>query len=117
MDGSGGGKALWDYISFGLTCWWVVVLSAWGGMVSYFHNLGRHGLKFSLLRLFVDISTSAFVGILTYLLCRATIRSEEVTAAMVGISGHMGTRALFMLEKRYEKLFGTMEDRNDGKDQ
>ncbi len=116
MDSGGGGKSIWEYVSIGITWWWVIVLSSWGGMVSYFHNIGSKGLKFSLFRLFIDLSTSAFVGVLTFLICRATIHSEELTAAMVGISGHMGTRALFLLEKRYEKFFGTVEDRDNGKD-
>lgn len=96
---------MWDYLAWGLTWGWVLGLSAWGGAVSYFHHMTKHGLKFSLFRLAMDISTSAFVGLLTYLLCHAANISEELTAAMVGISGHMGAKALVMLERKYEVYF------------
>ena len=84
-----------------------MALAAWGGAVSYFHNMAKHGLRFSLFRLAMDVSTSAFVGVLTYLLCQATGISEGVTAAMVGISGHMGAKALMMLERKYERFFSS----------
>jgi hypothetical protein len=105
METGGGGKAIWESFAWVFTWGWVCALSAWGGAVSYFHHMDKHGLKFSLFRLAIDVWTSAFVGVLTYLLCQAAGISEGITAAMVGVSGHMGTRALFMLERKYEKFF------------
>lgn len=93
-----------------LTWWftwgWVLCLASWGGAISYFHKLDTYGFKFSMVRLVIDVFTSAFVGVLTYLFCDTLHIPTEVTAAMVGISGHMGTRALFILERKYEKMFG-----------
>lgn len=105
MDTGGSSKTFLENLTWLITWAWVLGLSAWGGAVSYFHKMDKHGLKFSLFRLAIDVWTSAFVGVLTYLLCHTAEISEGVTAAMVGISGHMGTRALFMLEKKYESLF------------
>lgn len=81
---------------------WVIVLASWGGAVSYFHKIDKHNIRFSLLRFFAEVSTSAFVGVVTFLICDSAKLSWEVTAAFVGVSGHMGTRALFLIEKKYE---------------
>ena len=91
---------------------WVIGLSGWGGAVSYFHKVDKYALKFSILKFIMEIATSAFVGVLTFLLCDAANISWEVTAAMVGVSGHMGTRALFMIEKRYETFINGENDGN-----
>lgn len=107
IDTGDSGKTFWEYLVWLITWGWVLALSAWGGAVSYFHHMTKHGLRFSLFRLAMDVSTSAFVGVLTYLLCHAANISEGVTAAMVGISGHMGAKALLMLEKKYEHIFNT----------
>ena len=89
-----------------ITWGWIIGLSSWGGAVSYLHRVDKYNLKFNLFKLVMEILTSAFVGVLTFLLCDAASLSWEITAAMVGISGHMGTRALFILEKRYENFLG-----------
>ena len=93
-----------DSVNQWITFLWVIGLSAWGGVVSYFHKLDKYQLRFNIIKFTAELITSAFVGILTFLLCDAASLSWEMTAAMVGISGHMGTRALFVLEKRYETM-------------
>lgn len=89
-----------------LTLVWVIGLSIWGGTVSYLHKLSKYGIPFSLFKFMAEIITAAFVGLITFLLCQSSGISMTITAALVGISGHMGTRALFILEKKYERLFG-----------
>lgn len=93
-----------DNVSQWLSWIWVIALSGWGGAVSYFHKVDKHSLKFSFVKFAMEIATSAFVGVLTFLICDAASLSWEITAAMVGVSGHMGTRALFIIEKRYENF-------------
>ena len=88
-----------------LTLAWVIGLSMWGGTVSYIYKLNKYHIPFSLLRFAGEILTSAFVGVITFLLCQSSGLSMEVTAALVGISGHMGTRALFILERKFESQF------------
>ncbi len=90
------------YISQAISWIWVMALAGWGGAVSYFTKLQTNGIPFSFLKFLMEIVTSAFVGVITFLICDASNLSWEVTAAMVGVSGHMGTRALFMIEQRYE---------------
>ncbi len=88
---------------------WVVCLSAWGGLVSYLRKVNSGALhKWSLTELVGEIVTSAFMGILTFWLCEWTNLPPLLTAAFVGVSGHMGSRGLFMLENyiknRLDKL-------------
>lgn len=83
-----------------LTYLWVFGLSAWGGLVSYSRKV-KMGVtaRFSLTELIGEIVTSAFAGVLTFWLCEAAGISPLLTAAFVGISGHMGSRLIFSLEQ------------------
>ena len=81
-----------------------IALSVFGGIVNYVHRMDKHGMAFSLFRLMVDIFTSGFVGIVSFMLCDAAGLGWSTTAAVVAISGHMGTRALFLIEKAAEKF-------------
>lgn len=82
---------------------WVVGLSSLGGIVHYFNVMRETKMKFNLFALIGEILTSAFVGIITFFLCDAAGLNWQMTAAMVGISGHMGTRAIFKFEKLWSK--------------
>jgi len=96
-----------------LTLAWVFGLSMWGGTVNYIYKLNKYHLPFSLFRFIGEILTAAFVGVITFLLCNSSGLGLEVTAALVGISGHMGTRALFLLEKKYERYLGAEVNDDD----
>ena len=93
-----------DSVTQWISYCWVVIIAAWGGIVSYFHKIDKHKIPFNLIKFIAEIATSAFVGVITFLLCDAANLSWELTAAFVGVSGHMGTRALFIIEKKYEKF-------------
>ena len=75
-----------------------VILSCLGGVVNYLNKINKTGAAFSFFRLSLEIFTSGFVGIVVFLLCDAAGLDWSTTAAVVAISGHMGTRALFLLE-------------------
>jgi len=47
--------------------------------------------------------TSAFAGIITFYLCQAAGFSQLITAVMVAVTGHMGTRAIYQVERIVEK--------------
>jgi len=82
-----------------LTYAWVLVLSSWGGVVGYLRKVNSGQLdRFSLTHLAGEIMTSAFAGVITYWLATAADINDLVTAALVGVSGHMGTRAVCMIE-------------------
>ena len=83
-----------------LTYLWVILLSVWGGAVNYINKVKSGATnRFNLTELIGDIFTSGFVGLLTFWLCQAAGFNPLVTAACVGISGHMGARAVWAFER------------------
>lgn len=86
-----------DYLPFG----WMIGLSFWGGIAGYLRKV-KQGSVFSFTELVGELFISGFVGVLTFLLCQSAQLNTLLTAAMVGISGHMGSRAIFMIEKIVE---------------
>jgi len=85
---------------------WVILLSMLGGVVSYIQKV-RSGQcsRFNVTELIGEIITSGFAGLLTYLFCEAAGINLEWTAFMVGVSGHMGARAVMMFERYLGKRF------------
>lgn len=83
-----------------ITYLWVVGLSILGGTVRTITNL-KTGMSFDDVckRWLVDIVVSAFIGIITFFLCEYAQLSQLLTASFVGISAHMGTRAIVIIEE------------------
>lgn len=83
---------------------WVLVISSLGGAVSFYQKL-RTGVvrPFNMAELLGEVACSAFVGIITFLLCKNYGFNELITAALVGITGHMGSRAMMLFERVLEK--------------
>jgi hypothetical protein len=82
-----------------LTYGWVIFLSMWGGVVSFYRKMQNGKARpFNIMELLGEIFTSAFTGIITFLLCEASEITPLITAALVGISGHMGSRAIALIE-------------------
>ena len=77
-----------------------VLLAALGGAVQYFNKIDKHGMPFSFVKLLIEVGTSGFVGIVSFELCDAAGLSWQITAALVAISGHMGARALILIENQ-----------------
>ena len=90
-----------------LTYAWVALLSSWGGIVSWFRKR-REGLtrSFNFMELVGELVTSAFAGLITFWLCEWSDIQPLLTAALVAISGHMGARAIFQIERLAEAKFG-----------
>ena len=99
-----------------LTYAWVLALSSWGGIVSFWRKLQTGNARpFNVMELVGEIVTSAFAGMLTFWLAEAAGIYPLVTAALVGISGHMGSRAIAQMEHWASKKFGGDEhDTNQG---
>jgi hypothetical protein len=82
-----------------ITYIWVIGLSAWGGIAGYVRRLKtRNQAHFSLAELVGEICISGFVGVLTFYFCESARLNPVLAAALVGISGHMGSRALYFGE-------------------
>lgn len=84
-----------------LTYAWIITLSAIGGIISYL----KKAKSFSIVEFCTEILTAAFVGVITFWLCEQATIDPLTTAALVGVSGHMGSRALLMLEKFFKGQF------------
>ncbi len=91
-----------------ITYGWVMLLSTWGGLVSWIRKR-REGVvrPFNVMELIGELMTSGFSGVLTFWLCELSNTPPLLTAALVGISGHMGSRAIFQFEQWVEERFGT----------
>jgi len=88
---------------------WVVILSIWGGVVSYVRKVQKGTIhKWSLTELLGELVVSSFAGMLTFLICEWANLPPLLTAAFVGISGHMGSRGIFLLEKYFKDKFGKL---------
>lgn len=84
-----------------------------GGLVSWYAKVKRGELRgWSLMQLIGELSTSAFAGLLCFWLCEFANTPQLVTVSLVGIAGHMGTRAISAFEAYAEKRWGiTAKDR------
>jgi hypothetical protein len=91
-----------------ITYGWVTLLSAWGGVVSFLSKLraGKASRRFNLLEFIGEVTTSAFSGLLTFWGCEAAGFEPLWTAVLVGISGHMGARALYQIELIVQRKLG-----------
>jgi len=87
-----------------LTYAWVLLLSIFGGAVSFIAKLRTGNARpWNFAEFAGELVISAFAGILTFYLCEWSNTPQILTAALVGISGHMGSRAIFKLERWVEK--------------
>jgi peptidoglycan/LPS O-acetylase OafA/YrhL len=77
----------------GLVSWWAKVRK---GEAKAWHISGLVG----------ELCTSAFAGLLAFWLCEWAATPPLLTASLVGIAGHMGTRAIGAFEEFAQKRYG-----------
>lgn len=89
-----------------LTYGWVFMLSILGGVVNFMRKIRTgHSRAFNIVELIGEIVTSAFAGVITFWLCENSGIAPLVTAALVGISGHAGSRAILFFEDFLKSKF------------
>jgi len=90
-----------------ITYIWVLILSLWGGITHHIKKIKTGVIaRFSFSELVGDLFISGFIGVMTFYLCEYAAMDKMLTAFLVGISSHMGTRGLMMLEEVAAKKFG-----------
>ena len=90
-----------------LTYAWVFGLAMLGGAASFVRRVRSGQAKYSnIVELVGELVVSAFAGLVTFFLCKSAEFDEMSTAAFIAISGHMGTRLIFLAEKLLVKRFG-----------
>ncbi|MCG8993691.1 phage holin family protein [Laribacter hongkongensis] len=88
-----------------ITYCWVVALSLLGGISGAVRRAREDG-RVTLLEIVGELSISAFAGVMTFYLCEWSGTDQLLSAAFVGMSGHMGSRAISGLEKVWAKRMG-----------
>jgi hypothetical protein len=85
---------------------WVTLISLLGGVASFFGKVRRGEARpWNVVELVGELTTAALAGMVTYWLARWAQLDPWATAAAVGISGHMGSRALFLFERWLSRRF------------
>jgi hypothetical protein len=85
-----------------LTYGWVIGMAALGGVASYFKKLkDGHVRVFSVCEFVGELVVSAFAGIITFFICQHAGIDGVTSAAFVGIAGHMGSKAIMLIEKLF----------------
>lgn len=99
--------SFFSHIADLLTYAWVFGLAMLGGAASFVRRVRSGQAKYSnIIELIGELVVSAFAGLVTYFLCRSANFDDMLTAAFIAISGHMGTRIIFMFESYLVKRFG-----------
>lgn len=82
---------------------WMAVIAALGGAANWYQKVkAGQARAFNVMELVGEILVSAFVGLVTYWICKGYGVNEWLTAAAVAITGHMGSRAIFIAEQWLE---------------
>jgi len=78
-----------------------------GGLVSWAAKVRAGALRaWNLMALVGELSTSAFAGLLCFWFCEWQNLDPLLTASLVGVAGHMGTRAIILAERMAERKWG-----------
>lgn len=81
---------------------WLIVISIWGGTVRYITDVKR-GDKPSFMSWLYEAIISAFVGIITAMLCQYYHLDFLLTSAITGMAAHNGTRTLYVIAEVLKK--------------
>ena len=94
-----------DPFSYPIKQWALILgIALFGGLASWWlkvrrGEIGAHSLGY----LIGELTIAAFTGVITFFVCEYLALHPMLTAAVVGLSGHMGARAIALLEKFVEK--------------
>jgi hypothetical protein len=83
-----------------------LLLATFGGVVNHITTLRKNSSPFRWRELAFDLLVSGFAGLLTFYFCRGAGIGGEMSAVLIAISGHMGTRAIAGFELIYTRLIG-----------
>ena len=98
IDGPDDGffKLIWGQI----VAWsWLIVVALWGGTANYMTKVNSTDKQFSFMELIGEWAVSGFAGLITALLAVEAGWSFYLTAAAAGVAGHMGGRAIALIEE------------------
>lgn len=83
-----------------ITYAWVFGMAMLGGVAHNVKKLKDGTLsRFSFSELLGDLIISGFLGVVTFFLCEYAGLDKLLTAALIGISSHQGTRGIYFIEE------------------
>lgn len=99
-----------DVTSYTLKQWGICLgMAVLGGVANWWGQVRRGELPISSVSSLVgEVFIAAFAGLLAFFICDWANFPQGLTAAMTGICGHMGGRAVAMFERWAEAKFGAM---------
>lgn len=89
---------------------WLAILAIWGGTASYIGRQRKMNKQFRLVELIGEWIISGFAGVVVAYVCYEFQFSWSLTCFMSGIAGHMGGRAIYLLESRFKKIVGKHDE-------
>ena len=79
---------------------WVLIWACAGGIANFVGKVKAGDARaFNVAELVGEMFISGFVGLITFWLCEYGNVDKLLSAVFIGISGHMGSRALFAAER------------------
>ena len=78
--------------------------------MSYIQRLQIHRSRFNWKDLTFDLVISSFAGLLTHFFCEYSNVGGSMSAILIAVSGHMGTRTIASFEKMRDRIFGVSEE-------
>lgn len=92
---------------------WIIALSmaSAGGLVNWYGKLRQGKVRvFNFVELIGEVFTSGFVGLGVFMFAQSFEQPIGICAALAGVSGHMATRLLFLLENLIEHKLNKVLD-------
>lgn len=92
---------------------WVLIWSGLGGLASFLQRVRNNEIRHGFVVEFIaDTIYSAFAGVMAFFLCQHMQYDDMLTAIIIGISGHMGARAIISLEQSItERFYGITKEK------
>lgn len=85
----------------------VLAIALLGGLVSFVAKVKAGSASaLNVMHLVGELTTSAFAGLLCFWLAEAAGMPQLVTVCLVGVSGHMGARAIAIFEQWAQRRLG-----------
>jgi hypothetical protein len=82
-------------------------MAVFGGLVSWFAKVKSGSVQaWNVMHLIGELVTSAFAGLMAFYICEWAGTAQLVTICMVGVSGHMGARAIAAFEEIARRKLG-----------
>lgn len=108
VDGDPTDYSMWTYL-------WVFGLSIWGGLANFINKVKQRKARWiNITELFGELFISGGVGLLTFFICEYSNTPQLISAVCIAISGHMGTRIIYLLENKVTRIIDNTLPTNKG---